>query len=553
VAQARLSVRKIREVLRLKAEARLSDRQIAAVIGSARSTVQECLRRTRAAGVTRPLPPECDEEELHARLYPRAAAPPRYPTPDFAAIHAELARKGVTRMLLWQEYKARHPDGCQYSAFCRDYEAWLGRQDAVMRFEHTPSDKLFVDYAGQTMAVVDRHSGEVQVAQIFVAALGASHYTYVEATLTQTVTDWLGAHVRALEYFGGSPRAIVPDNLKSGVHRACRYEPDLNPSYQDFAEHYGVAILPARVRKPRDKAKVAVAVQGIERWILAPLRHATFFSLAVPSSTPRCGPSLRPTTTGPCHGRRARGAAASPSSSGRRSGRCRPGATSWPPGRRQDERGGRKALAVERAAYGARGTAPCYPQNKRAGKCCSLVHHHVFGGVAELRRILDRVARGPSVRYLLARERLSRALLLCLPPIDVLLLVFTAIDLRRGSTATFAHGLAAAYVGFTVAFGGRAVMWADAHFAHRFAAGPAPAKAPSRGWEAVRYDSNLWGRCIVACIITMALVEALVQLVGSDEATQPLLAWHKHAFGCIVLWFFFGPAWSLATAWRRSH
>jgi hypothetical protein len=158
-----------------------------------------------------------------------------------------------------------------------------------------------------------------------------------------------------------------------------------------------------------------------------------------------------------------------------------------------------------------------------------------------------------AVRYLLARERLSRALLLCLPLIDVLLLVFTAIDLRRGSTATFAHGLAAAYVGFTVAFGGMAVKWADALFAHRFADGPVPAKAPSRGWEAVRYDFNLWGRCVVACIITMALVEALVQLVGSGEATQPLLAWHRHAFGCIVLWFFFGPAWSLATAWRRSH
>jgi len=158
-----------------------------------------------------------------------------------------------------------------------------------------------------------------------------------------------------------------------------------------------------------------------------------------------------------------------------------------------------------------------------------------------------------AVRYLLAKERISRALLLCLPLIDVLLLAFTAMDLRRGSTATFAHGLAAAYVGFTVAFGGMAVKWADAHFAHRFAAGPVPARAPSDGWQAVRYDFNLWGRCIVACIITMALVEALVQFVGSSEATQPLLAWHKHAFGCIVLWFFFGPAWSLATAWRRSH
>jgi transposase len=279
VAQARLSVRKIREVLRLRAEARLSERQIAAVVGSARSTVQECLRRARAAGIGWPLPPECDEDGLVARLYPKAPRPARYPTPDFAAIHTELARKGVTRMLLWQEYKARHPDGCQYSAFCRDYDAWLGRQDAVMRFEHTPGDKLFVDYAGMTMDVVDRHSGEVRPAEIFVATLGASNFTYVEASLTQTLADWLGAHVRALEYFEGVPRAIVPDNLKSGVHRACRYEPDLNPSYQDFAEHYGVAVLPARVRKPRDKAKVEVAVQGIERWILAPLRHGTFFSL----------------------------------------------------------------------------------------------------------------------------------------------------------------------------------------------------------------------------------------------------------------------------------
>jgi hypothetical protein len=157
------------------------------------------------------------------------------------------------------------------------------------------------------------------------------------------------------------------------------------------------------------------------------------------------------------------------------------------------------------------------------------------------------------VRYLLAKERLSRALLLCLPLIDLVLLLFTAMDLRRGSTATFAHGLAAAYVGFTVAFGGMAVKWADAQFAHRFAAGPVPPKPPSSGWQAVRYDFQLWGRCVVACLITMALVEALVQFVGSNEATQPLLTWHKHAFGCIVLWFILGPAWSLATAWRSSH
>ena len=192
---------------------------------------------------------------------------------------ASLAHKGVTRMLLWHEYKTQHSDGCQYSAFCRDYERLARTPGCGDALRAHSGDKLFVDYAGKTMAVADRHSGEIRVAQIFVAALGASHYTYVEATLTQSVADWLAAHVRALEYFGGVPRAIVPDNLKSGVSRACRYEPDLNPSYQDFAEHYGVAVLPARVRKPRDKAKVEVAVQGIERWILAPLRHHTFFSL----------------------------------------------------------------------------------------------------------------------------------------------------------------------------------------------------------------------------------------------------------------------------------
>ena len=160
---------------------------------------------------------------------------------------------------------------------------------------------------------------------------------------------------------------------------------------------------------------------------------------------------------------------------------------------------------------------------------------------------------GLACRYLLRRERLSRALLLGLPLIDVLLLMFTAIDLRQGATATFAHGLAAAYVGFTVAFGAIAVSWADVHFAHRFAAGPAPSRPPSRGWPAVRYEFRLWVRCIIASIITMILIEALILLVGAGEATQPLLAWQKYAFGCIVMWFFFGPVWGLATAWRRAH
>lgn len=158
-----------------------------------------------------------------------------------------------------------------------------------------------------------------------------------------------------------------------------------------------------------------------------------------------------------------------------------------------------------------------------------------------------------ALRYLLRKERVSRILLFCLPLVDVFLLVFTAMDLRAGATATFAHGLAAAYVGFTVAFGAMAVKWADGHFAHRFTAGPAPWKPPSRGWPAVRYELSLWVRSILACIITMALVEALVLVFGAGEAAEPLLAWHRHAFGCVVLWFFFGPVWTLATAWRRTH
>ena len=158
-----------------------------------------------------------------------------------------------------------------------------------------------------------------------------------------------------------------------------------------------------------------------------------------------------------------------------------------------------------------------------------------------------------ALRYQFRNAALSRALMISLPLIDLLLLVFTAMDLQRGTTATFAHGLAAAYVGFTVAFGGMAVKWADAHFAHRFAGGAKPEKAPSRGWLLVRYDFNLWARCVVACVITVALIEALIWIIGTREATNPLLAWHKHAFGCIVLWFFFGPVWSMATAWRRDH
>lgn len=273
-------MRKIREILRLAATG-LSSRQIAASVGIARSTVAECLRRAEAAQIAWPLPDEMDDGALERRLYPPpTASTAARPTIDFAAVQRELRRRDMTLFLLWQEYKERDPEGYQYSRFCDLYRAWLGRVDAVMRQTHRAGEKLFVDYAGQTVPIIDRATGEIRQAQIFVAVMGASNYCYAEATATQTLPDWLGSHVRALECLGGCPAIIVPDNLRSGVNRACRYEPDLNPSYQQWADHYGVAVIPARVRKPRDKGKVENGVLLIERWILARLRRQTFFSLA---------------------------------------------------------------------------------------------------------------------------------------------------------------------------------------------------------------------------------------------------------------------------------
>ena len=272
-------MRKIREILRLKCSG-LSPRQIALSVGAALSTVQECVRRAARASIAWPLPDELDDARLESLLYPPACRADAAVLPDFTYVQRELSRPGVTRLLLWQEYKAHHPQGLQYTAFCIHYRQWLKRTvEPVMRFEHRAGDKLFVDYAGQTADVIDRHSGEIRKAQIFVAVLGCSNYTFAEATWTQSLPDWLGSHVRALNFFGGSPAAIVPDNLKSGVDRAHRYDPDLNRAYAEFAEHYGIAILPARVRKPRDKAKVETGVQIVERWILARLRDRQFFSL----------------------------------------------------------------------------------------------------------------------------------------------------------------------------------------------------------------------------------------------------------------------------------
>jgi transposase len=275
-------MRSVREILRLRAEG-LSDRAIARSTRLARSTVGDYAGRAVAAGLSWPLPEGLTDTALEALLFVRggpAAGARRKPEPDWANLHRELRRPGVTLMLLWQEYRAGAPEGYGYSRFCELYEEWECRLSPTMRQVHPAGERLFVDYAGQTVELVDGRTGEVRVAQVFVAVLGASSYTYAEATWTQTLPDWIGAHVRALAFFGGVPRQIVPDNLKAAVLKANWHEPGLNPTYQDFATHYGTAILPARPRRPRDKAKVEVGVQVVERWILARLRNQRFFALA---------------------------------------------------------------------------------------------------------------------------------------------------------------------------------------------------------------------------------------------------------------------------------
>lgn len=276
----RLSMRKIREVLRLKAEG-LSQRAIARSCGIARSTVGEYLRRAAEAGLSWPLPQELDEDELNRLLFPKPSGSGKreLPLPDWKQVHRELRHKGVTLRLLWLEYRQAHPEGYGYSRFCELYREWAGRLEPTMRLTHHAGDKMFVDYAGQTVPVVDPVTGKTHQAQIFVAVLGASSYTYAEAQWSQELAGWIGGHVRAFNFWDGVPRLLVPDNLKGGVKHPCRYEPDLNPTYHEMAEHYGAAVLPTRVREPRDKAKVETAVQVVERWILARLRHRTFFGL----------------------------------------------------------------------------------------------------------------------------------------------------------------------------------------------------------------------------------------------------------------------------------
>jgi transposase len=280
----RISMRQVREILRLLSAGDVAVREIARRTGVAPSTVRETVKRLGAAGLSWPLPEGVSDVELGALLYANAGKKPghrRCPEPDWAAMHRELKRKHVTLSILWDEYIERHPDGFRYSRFCELYRAWEGKLPVTMRQTHLGGEKLFVDYAGDTVPViVDRLTGETRPAQIFVAVMGASSFTYAEATWTQSLPDWIAVHTHAFAVIGGVSKFLVPDNTKVAVIKACRYDPQVNRTYAEMADHYGAAILPARPRKPRDKAKVEACVLIVERYLLGRLRHRRFHSLA---------------------------------------------------------------------------------------------------------------------------------------------------------------------------------------------------------------------------------------------------------------------------------
>jgi len=275
-------MRQLRQMLRLARDG-ASPGHIAQTLGVARSTIQDNLKRAAAAGLSWPLPGEMTDEALENKLFARNGVKQgmrRRPEPNWADLVIELKKPGVTLQILWEEYRAVHSAGYGYSRFCELFRGFERRLSPSMRQEHVAGDKVFVDYSGKKIAIADRRTGEVREAEIFVAVLGASNYTYAEATWTQTLPDWIGAHVRMFRFFGGVPRLIVPDNLKSGVNRASFYDPEINRSYGMMASHYGVGVLPARPKRPKDKAKVENGVRFAQTCILGRLRRQTFFSLA---------------------------------------------------------------------------------------------------------------------------------------------------------------------------------------------------------------------------------------------------------------------------------
>jgi len=275
-------MRKIKEVLRLKWESRLSNRAIGRACNLSSSTVCEYIQRANKAGLSWPLPEGLGEDALIEKLFPQTvqASEHQKSLPDWEQVHRELRKRGVTLKLLWLEYHEQTPEGLGYSQYCGYYRRWKGLLSPMMRLPHKGGEELEVDYAGMTLEIVNAETGEISQAQIFVATLAASSYTYAEAQSSQNLPNWIGGHIRAFAFFGGLPRLVKPDNLKAGVTSPCYYEPDINPTYQEMAEYYGVGVLPTRVRKPKDKPSVENGVQNVERWVLAPVRKQVFFSVA---------------------------------------------------------------------------------------------------------------------------------------------------------------------------------------------------------------------------------------------------------------------------------
>jgi len=282
MARERLSMRKVREILRLKFDCNFSLREISNSCSIGRSTVADYLSRAQSANLGWPIPDHLSDTDIYDLLFKNRdhKSVNKRNMPPMEYIHNELKKKGVTLQLLWYEYKQNHPDGYQFSYFCELYQHWAKKLDIALRQRHNAGEKLFIDYAGHTVPIKNSETGETTDAQIFIATLGASNYTFAEASFSQSLPHWIKSHIHAFEFFGGVPQILVPDNLKSGITHPSRYEPDINPTYHDMARHYNTAVIPARVRKPKDKAKVENAVKFAENRIIAALRNHTFFNLA---------------------------------------------------------------------------------------------------------------------------------------------------------------------------------------------------------------------------------------------------------------------------------
>jgi transposase len=281
-------MRMIREVLRLHYSCGLSYKRVSAALGCSRGAVKDYVHRASKAGLTWTAVIALDDTQLERRVFPSKREHCGRPLPDWNYVHDELKKKGVTLVLLWSEYRQEHPDGYGLSQFCRLYRLFVNDLNLVMRQEHKAGEKAFSDFAGKRLEILDPESGKNFPAYLFVCTLGASSFTYADLFTDESTESWCLGHAAAFEYFAGVPKIVVPDNPKPVVTRACRYEADINPSFAHMAAHFDIAIIPARVRRPKDKAKVEAAVGVVTRWIIAALRERTFLSLDEARAAVRC-------------------------------------------------------------------------------------------------------------------------------------------------------------------------------------------------------------------------------------------------------------------------